>query len=275
MKFSVLISVYAKELPERLDESLESVFGQTLMPNEVVLVKDGPLTDALEKVICFYKQRYPILNVVALKENKGLGEALRIGLTYCSFDIVARMDSDDICMPHRFERQIEYLINHPEVDVLGSWIDEFSEDKEHVESQRKLPTTDSELKRFMKWRCPFNHMTVMFRKKAILSVGSYQPFYLLEDYYLWNRLANAGYCFANIGESLLWARGGYDMMARRGGRKYMRSEHRLLVFMRRSERLNWLEYCVNVIIRTLVRLMGNKLRAILYGLFLRKKMNVK
>lgn len=275
MKFSVLMSVYVRELPERLDEALSSIVGQTIMPNEVILVKDGPLTDGLERVIEVYQRRYSFLQVIALKENRGLGEALRIGLESCTFDIVARMDSDDICKPTRFERQLTYLNIHPEVDVLGSWIDEFSEDKEHVESQRKLPTTDSELKRFMKWRCPFNHMTVMFRKKAVLSVGSYQPFYLLEDYYLWNRLANAGCCFANIGESLVWARGGYDMMARRGGRKYMRSEHRLLAFMHRSGRLNWLEYCVNVIIRTLVRLMGNKLRAILYGLFLRKKVNVR
>lgn len=271
MKFSVLMSVYVKELPERLGEALESVFGQTIMPDEVILVKDGPLTEDLERIIEAYQWRYPFLNVIALKENRGLGEALRIGLEACSFDIVARMDSDDICKPFRFEKQLAYLNTHPEVDVLGSWIDEFSEDKEHVESQRKLPTTDGELKRFMKWRCPFNHMTVMFRKEAVLSAGSYQPFYLLEDYYLWNRLANAGCRFANLGESLLWARGGYGMVARRGGWKYMRSENRLLGFMLHSGRINWLEYCVNVAMRTTVRLMGNRGRQILYGLFLRKK----
>ena len=271
MQFSVLMSVYIKEVPECFDEALASVFEQTVMPDEVVLVKDGPLTEDLEKVIAGYRQKYSTLKVVRLEKNCGLGEALRIGLENCSFDVVARMDSDDICKPNRFEKQVAYMEAHPEVDVLGCWIDEFSIDKEHVESQRKLPTTDEELKRFMKWRCPFNHMTVMFRKAAVRKAGSYQPFYLLEDYYLWNRMANAGCRFANLAESLLWARGGYDMVARRGGRKYMRSENRLLGYMRRSGRINWFEYGINVVMRTTVRLMGNRWRKALYGLFLRKR----
>lgn len=273
MDFSVLMSVYAKEVPEHLDEALASVFGQTLPPNEVVLVEDGPLTEGLEKVIASYRQKHSELKIVPLERNCGLGEALRIGLENCSFDVVARMDSDDICKPNRFEKQIRYWESHPDLDVLGCWIDEFSTTKEHVESRRKLPETDKELKRFMKWRCPFNHMTVVFRKKAVLGVGSYQPFYLLEDYYLWNRLANAGCRFANLGESLLWARGGAGMLSRRGGWKYMRSENRLFGFMLRSGRINWWEYCVNVSMRSCVRLIGNRGRQVLYGLFLRKKVD--
>lgn len=116
-------------------------------------------------------------------------------------------------------------------------------------------------------------MTVMFRKKDILAVGGYQPFYLLEDYYLWNRLANANYCFANIGESLLWARGGYTMLERRGGLKYVVSESKLLKFMYHSKRINIVEFGANLILKSIIRLIGKRLRHTIYTFFLRKKVN--
>ena len=202
--FSVLMAVYKKEQPLFFKEALRSVFEQSLIPNEVVLVKDGPLTEELEQVIADFSSKNEQLKIITLEKNQGLGEALRIGLNACSFDLVARMDSDDICKPYRFEKQIAFLKEHQEITIVGSWIEEFSDCKEKIEAIRELPQEDKQLKIFMKWRNPFNHMTVMFRKKDILAVGGYQPFYLLEDYYLWNRLANANYCFANIGESLLW-----------------------------------------------------------------------
>lgn len=269
--FSVLMAVYIKEQPLFFKEALQSVFEQTLIPNEVVLVKDGPLTEELEKVIANFTKEKEQLKVIALENNSGLGEALRIGLEACSFDIVARMDSDDICKPDRFEKQVTFLNKHPEVTIVGSWIEEFSECKEKIESIRKLPQEDKQLKKFMKWRNPFNHMTVMFRKNDILAVGSYQPFYLLEDYYLWNRLANANYRFANIGETLLWARGGYEMLERRGGWKYVVSESRLLKFMYHSGRINLIEFGINLMMKSIIRLIGKRLRHTVYTFFLRKK----
>ena len=269
--FSVLMAVYTKEQPLFFREALRSVFEQSLIPNEVVLVKDGPLTEELEQVIADFSSERKQLRVIALKENRGLGEALRIGLDACSFDLVARMDSDDICKPNRFEKQVAFLKEHRETTIVGSWIEEFSNCKEEIEAIRKLPQEDKKLKIFMKWRNPFNHMTVMFRKKDILAVGSYQPFYLLEDYYLWNRLANANYCFANIGESLLWARGGYTMLERRGGWKYVVSERRLLKYMYCSGRINMVDFGVNLIMKSIIRLIGKRLRHTVYTFFLRKK----
>ena len=269
--FSVLMAVYKKEQPLFFKEALCSVFEQSLIPNEVVLVKDGPLTEELEQIIVDFSSKNEQLKVITLEKNQGLGEALRIGLNACSFDLVARMDSDDICKPYRFEKQIAFLKEHKEITIVGSWIEEFSDCKEEIEAIRELPQEDKQLKIFMKWRNPFNHMTVMFRKKDILAVGGYQPFYLLEDYYLWNRLANANYYFANIGESLLWARGGYTMLERRGGWKYVVSESKLLKFMYRSGRINIVEFGANLMMKSIIRLIGKHLRHTIYTFFLRKK----
>ena len=269
--FSVLMAVYKKEQPLFFKEALRSVFEQSLIPNEVVLVKDGPLTEELEQIIVDFSSKNEQLKVITLEKNQGLGEALRIGLNACSFDLVARMDSDDICNPYRFEKQIAFLKEHKEITIVGSWIEEFSDCKEEIEAIRELPQEDKQLKIFMKWRNPFNHMTVMFRKKDILAVGGYQPFYLLEDYYLWNRLANANYYFANIGESLLWARGGYTMLERRGGWKYVVSESKLLKFMYRSGRINIVEFGANLMMKSIIRLIGKHLRHTIYTFFLRKK----
>ena len=269
--FSVLMAVYKKEQPLFFKEALRSVFEQSLIPNEVVLVKDGPLTEELEQIIVDFSSKNEQLKVITLEKNQGLGEALRIGLNACSFDLVARMDSDDICKPYRFEKQIAFLKEHKEITIVGSWIEEFSDCKEEIEAIRELPQEDKQLKIFMKWRNPFNHMTVMFRKKDILAVGGYQPFYLLEDYYLWNRLANANYYFANIGESLLWARGGYTMLERRGGWKYVVSESKMLKFMYRSGRINIVEFGANLMMKSIIRLIGKHLRHTIYTFFLRKK----
>ena len=269
--FTVLMAVYKKEQPLFFKEALRSVFEQSLIPNEVVLVKDGPLTEELEQIIVDFSSKNEQLKVITLEKNQGLGEALRIGLNACSFDLVARMDSDDICKPYRFEKQIAFLKEHKEITIVGSWIEEFSDCKEEIEAIRELPQEDKQLKIFMKWRNPFNHMTVMFRKKDILAVGGYQPFYLLEDYYLWNRLANANYYFANIGESLLWARGGYTMLERRGGWKYVVSESKLLKFMYRSGRINIVEFGANLMMKSIIRLIGKHLRHTIYTFFLRKK----
>ena len=269
--FSVLMAVYKKEQPLFFKEALRSVFEQSLIPNEVVLVKDGPLTEELEQIIVDFSSKNEQLKVITLEKNQGLGEALRIGLNACSFDLVARMDSDDICKPYRFEKQIAFLKEHKEITIVGSWIEEFSDCKEEIEAIRELPQEDKQLKIIMKWRNPFNHMTVMFRKKDILAVGGYQPFYLLEDYYLWNRLANANYYFANIGESLLWARGGYTMLERRGGWKYVVSESKLLKFMYRSGRINIVEFGANLMMKSIIRLIGKHLRHTIYTFFLRKK----
>ena len=187
MAFSVLISVYQREKPQYLEQALESLLEQTLLPTEVVIVEDGPLTDELYAVIEAFKTRFAATVSVVLPRNVGLGLALNHGLKECHYPIVARMDSDDICKPRRFEKQLEILRTHKEIDVVGSWIDEFLGTKENIISTRKVPETHQEILHFARYRNPMNHPTVMFRKAVIEAVDSYHDFPLFEDYDLWVR----------------------------------------------------------------------------------------
>lgn len=187
-KFSVLMSVYAREQSAYLKEALRSVFEQTVPPSEVVLVKDGPLTTELEAVIASFAGRYKSLKIVALTQNMGLGNALNVGLSACTYRLVARMDSDDLSLPGRFEAQLRVFDEYPDVSVVGGWISEFDKDPKDIISYRKLPQTDRELKLICQLKNPLNHMTVMFSKKDVLNAGGYQHFYLFEDYWLWVRM---------------------------------------------------------------------------------------
>lgn len=204
-KFSVLISVYAKEKPEYLALALESIYKQSLIPNEVVLVIDGEIPLDLQKVIETFQE----LKIVQLEVNKGLGNALNVGLQYCSFDIVARMDSDDICMYERFEKQMSFLEKHPDVDIVGTYATRIGD--YCPKNLMKVPVCHDDIWRLV-WVCPFIHPTVMFRKNRIMQIGNYNinagP--RQDDYELWFRCAENGLHFANIPISLLYYRSFVD-----------------------------------------------------------------
>ena len=268
--FSVLISVYNKENSLSLRQSLTSVFRQKLPPTEVVLLKDGPLTEELDKVIAEYVMRYPELKIVSLPVNQGLGKALNEGLKHCSYDLVARMDTDDIAKPDRFEKQIRVFQEHPELDVVGAWIDEFEETTSNIISTRKLPEVHDDICQFAKKRNPENRPVIMFRKQAVLAAGGYQHFPLFEDYYLWIRMLQNGAKFYNIQESLLYFRFSPAMFKRRGGLKYVTTELRFQNQLRNLGFITSSEYLYNVFIRVITRMMPNTLRAILYKKALRK-----
>lgn len=268
-KFSVLMSVYILEQPEYLFTSLESIFNQTCLPDEVVLVQDGPLTDGLYKIISDFIQRYPSLKTISLPQNVGLGSALNEGLRHCSNHLVARMDSDDICKTNRFEEQLKVFAAKPELSVVGSWVDEFSSDPSIIASTRKLPQMPEQVLAFAHSKSPLNHPSVMFKKSTILSVGGYLPFYLFEDYFLWARLLNSGYLFYNIPESLVLMRTGNGLFARRGGWKYAKSEIRLQREFLKMGFIGYFTFMKNVTIRFTVRMMPNKLRAFVYKKLLR------
>lgn len=200
--YSVLISVYNREKPMYLQTAIDSVFCQTLPPSEVVLVKDGPLTNELELIISSYKKT--LLKIVALPKNEGLSNALNVGLKYCSNELVARMDTDDICLPERFEKQVRFLQSHPEIDIVGSYAMKIDECGNNLNELLKVPIKHEDILRLM-WTCPMNHPTVMFRKDKILSAGGYNPDAgpRQDDYELWFRCAEKGLHFANLPEPLL------------------------------------------------------------------------
>ena len=267
--FSVLLSIYYKERPDFLRQSLDSLFSQTLLPTEVVLVKDGPLTKTLDIIIEEYSKRYLQLKIVSLSVNQGLGKALNEGLKYCSYDLVVRMDTDDIAKPNRFEKQLKAFNNQSDIDIVSSWIDEFEGDTNHILSIRKLPEYHKEIYKFAKKRNPINHPAVMFRKSSVLTAGGYKHFPLFEDYYLWVRMLMNGAKFYNIQESLLYFRSSSDMFKRRGGINYALME---LKFERELLRIKFIDKSIfikNILIRFISRLIPNKLRTIIYKHLLR------
>lgn len=271
MKFSVLIAVYAKESPAHLEQSLESIFRQELPPDEVVLVEDGPLTAALDEVIGRFKAQQEALHIVKLPQNQGLGLALKEGLRHCQYDLVARMDSDDIAMPQRFSKEMAWLEAHPETDVVGSWTDEFSEASGQVISTRRLPETHEALLKFSHYRNPMNHPTVMFRKAAVERAGGYRHRELFEDYDLWVRMLQQGARFHNLQESLLRFRLSPQFYGRRGGWHYILLETAFQRWMHEVGHISWLRMAGNITVRTLIRLIPDRWRKYGYLIFLRRQ----
>lgn len=267
-KYSVLMSLYKKENPEYLRIAIDSMLNQTVAPDEIVLVEDGPLTDDLYAVL----DEYPMLHRVKNETNLGLGLALNVGLKECRNELVARMDTDDISVPERCKLQLHFLNNNRDVSIVGGQIEEFIEETSNVVGKREVPTVDNELKEFMKKRCPFNHMSVMFRKSDVLEVGNYQDWFWNEDYYLWIRLALANKKFSNLSETLVKVRSGYDMYQRRGGLKYFESECNLQKYLLNNGCITLGRYSLNVSERIVLQiLMPNKVRGIVFRKFARKK----
>ncbi len=268
MKLSVLMSVYAKESPGFLSECLVSIATQTLLADEVVLVEDGPLGNELLAVIETYRCTLPIVSVKR-RSNAGLGEALREGLMQCRGEWVARMDSDDICAPIRFERQLEFLERYPEIDVLGAAIDEFADDSNAPHSLRALPCGRSGLEQFARWRNPLNHVTVMFRRSAVLVAGGYRSCPGFEDYDLWARMLMTGHRLENLQETLVHVRCGNGMLGRRGGVAYAWQEVKAQRLLRDMGFLTRLEALRNIALRVPVRVAPRFLRGSVYRAILR------
>ena len=271
MSFSVLLSLYYKENPIFLRQSLDSVFSQTLPPDEVVLVEDGPLTEELYAVVREYSQDHPEMKVVSLPKNAGLGRALNEGLKHCSHELVARMDTDDIALPDRFEKQISYMTAHPECDLLGGQIDEFMEDESEIRCSRIVPCTHEKIIERLKSRSPFNHMSVVMLRSRVIAVGNYLDWHFHEDYFLWIRMAVAGYSFANLPDTLVNVRTGKGMYQRRGGWKYFKDGAALQKYMLDHNMISPLRYVFNISVRFVTHvLMPGKVKLIFYQKFLRK-----
>ena len=268
--FSVAMCVYGGDDPTFFRTAVESVLHQTAVPDEMILVVDGPVPEQLEQVISDYEKRAEF-HTIRLPENQGHGNARRTGLDACSHELVALMDADDISLPDRFEKELSCFSEFPEVSVVGGQISEFVGDPANTVGKRIVPCTDEELKRFMKKRCPFNQITVMLRKSEVSSAGGYMDWYCDEDYYLWLRMALNGAKFACVPDILVNVRVGEQMYQRRGGWKYFCSERKLQRFMLRKKIIGMPQYLVNVTKRLIVQvLLPNRLRGWVFQHFARE-----
>lgn len=224
MKYSVLMSVYAKDNPEYLSDAINSMLEQTVMPEQFVIVIDGPVPDKLKQIICKYRHNHAdLFTILPLKCNGGLGNALNVGLRYCRNKLVARMDADDISLPQRCEKELELFAQNKKLALCGTYIDEFYDIPENVRTIRKVPTEYEAIKKFIRRRQPFNHPTVMFRKSEVIRCGGYGRLKRKQDFDLFSRMINNG-CYAlNIDESLLRFRADENNYKRRKSWSYIKS----------------------------------------------------
>lgn len=266
--YSVLISVYKKEKAEYLASSLSSMIMQTHMPNEIVLVCDGELTSEIEATITKFRNQYPrLLKIVRIEKSVDLGGVLNKGLQYCKNEYIARMDSDDISLPNRVERQLTYMVENS-LALCGCSVVEFSDGKtfEHLKS---VPQLHKDIIQYARKRNPFNHPSVIFTKSAVLAVDGYQQMPFFEDYFLWIRMLKIGARSGNLSETLLRMRGNAAFYIRRGGIAYCRH---LINFWLKVAQIGFItrpEAVRNVFIRLIVAIIPNWLRKRVYHYFLR------
>ena len=268
---SVLLSVYEKENPIFFSEALDSIYtNQTRKPDEVVLVEDGPLTKELYDAIDAFEKRCPCLVVHRFEKNQQLGRALAKGVEICSGDLIARMDTDDVALENRLEEQEAYMLAHPEVDVCGGWIEEFDTNDETFRQIKKMPEHHEDIYQYAKYRNPVNHMTVMLRKDAVLAVGNYEHFPLLEDYKLWMKLLAHGSKFYNVPKVLVRMRSGNNVYSRRGGLEYTKRYMGLRKYQKSLGLLHGFEYPKVIVLTLGMTASGSFLRKIFYRKVLRK-----
>lgn len=273
--FSVSMCVYGGDNAEWFDAALESVINQTIKPSEIVLVVDGSIPQAIYDVIHKYEKRLQgklTYKVIYFDKNRGHGIARRTSVLNCSNEFIALMDADDICLPSRFEQEIN-VMRSTNADIVGSDIAEFVGDESNILCRRCVPVTDKAIKAYMKKRCPFNQMTVLFKKTVYENAGAYIDWYCNEDYYLWIRMALSGARFANTGNVLVHVRVGDDMYQRRGGIKYFRSEKKLQKLMLDKRIISFPRYMINVTERAIIQvLMPNKMRSLIFQRIARRKL---
>lgn len=265
MKFSVLMSVYLDDNPQFLSKAISSISSeQTLQPDQIVLVCDGPISAQSEEVLNFWSAELgELIGIVRLPENKGLAYALNAGMKHCKHEYVARMDADDISLPNRFQSQVNYITSHPDISVLSAWIEEVHPESLIEQSKRLLPEKHEDISRLAKRRNPISHPVTMFKRADVLNVGGYPLFKKSQDYALWSLMLINGFKFANQQVVLLKMRAGQGLVSRRGA-KYLMSEIEILKYQRSIGLIGWGGFLVNVLIRGIFRLSPNWLKMFLY-----------
>lgn len=214
--YSVLMSVYEKEKPQNLSESLESILSQTVPPDELVLVCDGKLTDELNVIIKAFESEYQkIFRSVRLLENVGTGMAANEGIKACQNELIAKMDSDDICVPDRFQRQLMMFLKNPKLDMVGGYIEEFDDATKEPIAIKKTPISYEEILKYARRRSPFNNQTLIYRKSFAQKVGGYTDIKRCEDYEFITKMLMAGAIGENMPEVLVRYRVTKDNYKRR------------------------------------------------------------
>ena len=269
--YSVLMSVYIKEKPEYLNLAIKSMVEQTLKPDEIVIVKDGKITQELQAILDCYNQNYPkLFNVIGYKENKGLGFALNYGLEHCRNELVARMDSDDISKPNRCMKQVKAFEEYPDCVIIGSAVDEFYGATDNITGCRVVPSSYREIYQFAKRSSAFNHPSVMYRKSKVLEFGGYSTLRRNQDVDLFGRMLYGGCKAINFKESLVWFRSDENLAKRR---KSWENTWSYIDTIRKFWKMGYSSFFDFVIVagaQTVMYLMPISIQNRIYKTFLRK-----
>lgn len=269
-KYSVLMSVYCKEKPEYLKEAISSILNQTVKTDDFVIICDGPLNKGLDSVITEFVTNAPgLFNIYRLPNNLGLAKALNNGILQCKNEIIVRMDSDDISVPERVEKQLKAMSEN-NADIVGSNIIEFEGSIGNTKSIRQVAQKHEDIVAFAKKRSPFNHPSVIYKKSAVVDSGLYEDYRFFEDYNLWATMLSKGYKGYNVQENLLYMRAGAGMYKRRGGLGYVKCIIRFKNHLRNMKFISLKGFLVGVIGHIIVSLVPNKLRTMVYAKVLRK-----
>lgn len=267
-KYSVYMSVYVKENPVFLISSVESMINQTIKPDEIIIVCDGPLTKELDSAIDDMCNKYSMIKIIKLPENKGRSYAAQVGLDACGNEICLRMDSDDIAVPERAELSLKALET---CDIVGGVIAEFSDDISNVTGLRVLPTEHKDIVKFSKKRSPINNVTVAFKKSVIKKAGGYDvTLAYAEDYYLWVKAIQSGAIINNMKDILVYVRAGQGMAARRNNDFYKAAKN-LRRYMLKTKYINIFQYYFYNLSQWIIFHLPNRLKLWIYKTFLRKK----
>lgn len=275
--FSVLLPVYRADNSAYFARALRSVSAdQSLRPSEIVIVRDGPVPGGLERLIDASLDGEAVdgVPVVAVRigHNRGLAGALVEGLRACRHEIVARADADDISLPSRFAAQLPLVAGSagcPPLDLLGAAIQEFDKDEHTPGMVRVLPGTADEIRRVARFRDPFNHPTVVYRKTAVAGAGGYQTLAKMEDYWLFARMLQHGARVANLDEPLVLYRVGAGAYRRRGGVEMLRSEIALQRAFVSSGFVSRTQGARNIVVRGGYRLVPTPIRQAAYRVMVR------
>lgn len=219
---AVIMSIYQNDKLEFCKESINSILQQTYTDFDLYIAYDGQVPDEVDDFISGLKDTR--IHVQRLEKNTGLAYALNyllgIVLKNPNYELIARMDADDISLPARFEKQLNFFFSNPDVSCAGTWYEEIDESGNHLH-YRKLPTEHDKLLKRYYMRAPFAHPSVMFRRRLIINAGFYPTdTFLMEDNVLWGRALLANLRFANIPEYLLKFRIDKNFYKRRSGLKY-------------------------------------------------------
>lgn len=268
---SVLMSVYKSEVSEYLRQAVESVLEQTRRPDELVIVEDGPLTDELYDMLEQLEISHPgLIHRYPLEENRGLGLALKYGVEQCRFSLIARMDTDDISVANRLELQEKAFLVDENLDIVGGHIAEFMIDPNSLVAYRYVPLEHSDIAEYQRKRSAFNHMTVMFKKNAVLRAGNYEHGLYMEDDLLWHNMLSTGSKMKNLDTVLCLVRIGNGMFDRRGGINYWRHYASSRQLMLERQQITRLDYWSSIIIQIVVAILPTKLRKLIFLNLLRK-----